>query len=232
MKEKWDYTNIDQTNKLIQDGGLNAQYQALAAVFLLQPPRRLDHRHAVLTSQGLDEDTLKLLEDKVNDTRNYLVMDGTEPVRWVYKNFKTATKGGKIKDDVFGTQVYDVMPEVAKYLKMHILKNKLKLGDHVFGQLGDAKVKMDQGNFSTLIPKIMKKIFNIPGITATVLRTAAAIFNQQTEGRSNKEKKEFSAAMAHSEATNQLYNKILPKVHERDIQVNERDIQVKKGIRF
>jgi len=55
-----------------------------------------------------------------------------------------------------------------------------------------------------------------------VLRTAAAIFNQQTEGRSNRDKQIFSKAMGHSEATNQLYNKIIPKV-------NERDIQVKKG---
>lgn len=228
MKEKWDYTNVERTNKLIQDANLNKQQQALASVFLLQPPRRLDHQHAVLTSQGLDEDSLKSLEGKVNDKLNYLVMDGTEPVRWVYKNFKTAAKGGKVKYEVFGTQVYDVMPEVARYLKAHIVKNKLNLGDHIFGQLKDAREKMTQGNYSKLIPEIMFKIFDIPGITATVLRTAAAIFNQQTEGRSNKDKREFALSMAHSEATNQLYNKIIPKIDRKDIPVKEEEEEPEK----
>ena len=225
MKEQWDYTNIERTNKLIKDANLSAHDQALASVFLLQPPRRLDHRHAVLTEEGLDQDSLDLLISKTNDTRNYLVVDGEEPVKWVYKNFKTFSKGGQAKEEVMGPQVYDVYPEVAKYLKAHIKKNIILRDEFVFGQIKDHRTRVDVGNFSNKIPEIMKKIFNVAGITATTLRTAGAIFNQQNPDRTKNERKAFSKAMAHSNETNELYNKIIPKVKKVEVKPDPEKIQ-------
>lgn len=45
----------------------------------------------------------------------------------------------------------------------------------------------------------MKKIFGIQCISATTLRIATAMFNQQTTGRSVKEQSDFSAQMAQSQ---------------------------------
>ena len=73
----------------------------------------------------------------------------------------------------------------------------------------------------------MLKIFKINDITSTVLRTAGAMWNQQTPNRSNREKEDFSLAMAHSEKTNQLYNKILPTKNETE--EDKREAQVNKG---
>ena len=208
MKENWDYSNITKTKQLIDNANLSIREQAIASLFLLMPPRRLDHQHVVLTNKGLDEDSANALKAEQSDS-NFLVMDGTTPVKWIYKNFKTARKGGKIKYDVLGDQTYDVYPAVGFYLEKYIKNQKLKIGDYLFGTLQEARTKLDTGNFSDLVKKVMLKIFKINDITSTVLRIAGAMWNQQTPGRSNREKEEFSLAMAHSEKTNQLYNNCL-----------------------
>ena len=226
MKEFWNYSDVNKTKELIDNANLSLREQAIASLFLLMPPRRLDHQHVILTKKGLDADSLNALKTEVSD-KNYLVMDGTTPIKWIYKNFKTAKKGGKTKYEVLGVQTFDVYPAVGKYLSKYITTNNLKLGDYLFGTLKEARTKLDQGNYSDLIKTIMLKIFKINDITSTVLRTAGAMWNQQTPNRSNREKEDFSFAMAHSEKTNQLYNKILPTKNETT--EDKREAQVKKG---
>jgi len=196
-KGGWDYLNIELNNNLIQNNDLSFEEQAIASLFLLTPPRRLDHQYLVLTDKPETE-----LNDKMF---NYLIMKDDVPFKFVYNRYKTESKGGRIKKEILGQQIFNVYDSVIPYLKQHILKNKLKLNSYLFGS---NRYTTPNKSFGKKITIVMLKIYKVDNITSTVIRQVAAIYNQNTPNRSTNTKNQFSLEMAHSESTNQLYNKI------------------------
>jgi hypothetical protein len=187
LKELWDYKDVDKINTLITDAKMTPRQQLIAAIFLLQPPRRLDHQHVLIINK----------DSKQYDRFNYLIVENGEPLTWIYNNFKTAKTGGVIKEDVYGKQTYDVLDGIIPYLKKYINDSKLEEGDFLFHNSINKKGKTDQGNFSKEVKSVMKNVFKVDGITATTIRTAAAMYNQKVE-RTLNQKTEFATQMAHS----------------------------------
>jgi len=199
----WDYLNIELNNNLIQNNDLSFEEQAIASLFLLTPPRRLDHQYLILTDKPETE-----LNDKMF---NYLIMKDDVPFKFVYNRYKTESKGGRIKKEILGQQIFNVYDSVIPYLKQHIIKNKIKLNNYLFGS---NKYTTPNKSFGKKITIVMLKIYKVDNITSTVIRQVAAIYNQNTPNRSSNTKKGFALEMGHSENTNQLYSKIVDSEDE------------------
>ena len=90
-----------KVKKIIEDKLDNDREKALAAVYALQPPRRLDFQYMIVTDDGVG-----VLNDR---NYNYLVIQGGEPSKFVYNNYKTFK--------TYGKQVFDVWEDVVPYLK-------------------------------------------------------------------------------------------------------------------
>jgi len=199
----WDYLNIELNNNLIQNNDLSFEEQAIASLFLLTPPRRLDHQYLILTDKPETE-----LNDKMF---NYLIMKDDVPFKFVYNRYKTESKGGRIKKEILGQQIFNVYDSVIPYLKQHIIKNKIKLNNYLFGS---NKYTTPNKSFGKKITIVMLKIYKVDNITSTVIRQVAAIYNQNTPNRSTNTKNQFALEMGHSENTNQLYSKIVDSEDE------------------
>ncbi len=220
LRDNYDIDNVSNNKKLIENNNLTTEEKALASMYLLQPPRRNETGSLRLTSTGITEKDEKLLQKG-----NYIVMDGDEPVKQIYGDFKTATKTiGRVEKEIMGVQSLPIMPEVAKYLKQHIIENKLKLGQYIFGS---HTYTTENLNMNKKITEAMFKIFKLEGISSKVLRQGASMFNQQSN-RSQNEKEIFAEAMGHSETVQKaIYNKVnLDDVPDEE---DKRMKQVKKG---
>ena len=222
-----DKNKIKDQKELINDSGLDAEEKAIASLYYLMPPRRLEYA----TMKISDETDESVLE---NASENYLILKNDKPDKFVFGNFKTNEKGGLVKKTLFGTQIYNVNNDVKQYLTKHIKENKLSIGDNLFKDNTEAKlgVKLESINF---------KIFHIKGIGVIMIRQAGATYNQNTPRRSNKLKKDFATQMAHDLSTNTQYAKILEDDQdlnkdddEDEVYIpkqtkNPRSVQVKKG---
>ena len=220
LRDNYDIDNVSNNKKLIENNNLTTAEKALASMYLLQPPRRNETGSLKLTSTGITAQDEKLLRKG-----NYIVMDGDDPVKQIYGDFKTATKTvGRVQKEIFGVQSLPILPEVAKYLKQHIIENKLKLGQYIFGSF---TYTTENKNMNKKINEVMFKIFKQEGIGSKVLRQGASMFNQQSN-RSQNEKERFAKDMAHSETVQKaIYNKInLDNVEDEE---DKRSIGVKKG---
>lgn len=220
LRDNYDIDNVKNNTKLIEENNLTTEEKALASMYLLQPPRRNETGSLRLTSTGITEKDEKLLQKG-----NYIVMDGDDPVKQIYGDFKTATKTvGRVEKEIFGIQSLPILPEVAKYLKKHIIENKLKLGQYIFGS---NTYNTENTNMNKKIREVMFKIFKQEGIGSRVLRQGASMFNQQSN-RSQNEKERFAENMAHSETVQKaIYNKVnLDDVPDEE---DKRETQVKKG---
>ena len=96
LRDNYDIDNVSNNKKLIEENNLTTEEKALASMYLLQPPRRNETASLKLTTQGITEQDEKLLKKG-----NYIVMDGDEPIKQIYGDYKTATKTiGKISKDI------------------------------------------------------------------------------------------------------------------------------------
>ena len=190
-----DKNKIKDQKELINDSRIDTEEKAIASLYYLMPPRRLEYA-TMKISDETDQSVLK------NASENYLILKNNKPDKFVFGNFKTNEKGGLVKKQLFGTQIFNVNNDVKPYLTKHIKENKLSIGDNLFKDNTEAKlgVKLESINF---------KIFNIKGIGVIMIRQAAATYNQNTPRRSNQLKKEFATQMAHDVSTNTQYAKIL-----------------------
>jgi len=166
--------------------------------------RRLEYKIMKLTNslENLDENF------------NYLYIKSKKS-KFIFNKYKTASKGGKTKTEVFGKQELEVNDDVLQYFKQYIKDFKVKSGDLLFGE-------MSLSSYSKMIQDIMEIIFNVKKVGATTLRTIASSYNQQDNTKSVKEKKELAGDMAHDLNTQMLYNKIT------NVKLN-RKVQEKKG---
>ena len=222
-----DKNKIKDQKELINDSRIDTEEKAIASLYYLMPPRRLEYA-TMKISDETDESVLK------NASENYLILKNNKPDKFVFGNFKTNEKGGLVKKQLFGTQIFNVNNDVKPYLTKHIKENKLSIGDNLFKDNTEAKlgIKLEAINF---------KIFNIKGIGVIMIRQAGATYNQNTPRRSNKLKKDFATQMAHDLSTNTQYAKIL--TDDQDLNQddnkdevyiprptkNPRSVQVKKG---
>jgi len=109
---------------------------------------------------------------------NYLVVNGGEPSKFVYNNYKTYK--------TYKQQVFDVDTGIIPYLKNHIKKAKLLpiigQGKFLFGSNDDTQQNSIFGN------KLKDEFYTMYGeeITSRWIRTSAATW---INGRSGKNKK-------------------------------------------
>ena len=189
---------IIETNNLIQNSSLNTRDKLLASLYLLIPPRRLEYRFLKLIKDDYDI-------EKLSNNFNYIVLDNDNlPTEIIFKRFKTARAGGKIKRDIYGTQAYELNKYIIKYLIEYINENDIKINQMLFD--------IPLSTFSKLVSDIMNSLFNYNNINATTIRKISAIYNQQNNEKSVKDKRELASQMGHSYTENTMYNKIIKKV--------------------
>ena len=189
---------LSETNNLIDNSSLNTRDKLLASLYLLIPPRRLEYRFLKLINDDYDI-------EKLSNNFNYIVLDKDNvPIEIIFKNFKTARVGGKIKRDVYGVQKYDLDNKyIVKYITDYINESNISINDMLF--------HIPLSTFSKLISDIMTKLFGYTNINSRTIRKVGAIYNQQNPSKSIKEKKKTATDMAHSYSENALYNKIVKK---------------------
>lgn len=187
---------LSETNNLIDNSSLNTRDKLLASLYLLIPPRRLEYRFLKLIKDDYDI-------EKLSNNFNYIVLDKDNvPIEIIFKNFKTARVGGKIKRDVYGVQKYDLDNKyIVKYITDYINESNISINDMLF--------HIPLSTFSKLISDIMTKLFGYTNINSRTIRKVGAIYNQQDSSKSLKEKKKTATDMGHSLTENALYNKII-----------------------
>lgn len=195
IMEIYNPTKLDETNNLIQNSSLNTRDKLLASFYLLMPPRRLEYRFLKLINDDYDI-------DKLSNNFNYIVLDKDNlPTEIIFKRYKTARSGGKVKKDVYGTQTYKLNKYIIKYLIQYINEKDIKINDMLFD--------IPLSTFSKLVGDIMNNLFNYQNINATTIRRISAIYNQQNNSKSLKQKKQTATDMGHSYNENTMYNKIV-----------------------
>jgi len=221
-----DKDKIKDQKELINDSGLDTEQKAIASLYYLMPPRRLEYA----TMRLSNETDMSILE---NSSENYLILKDNKPYQFVFGKFKTNEKGGLVKEKLLGTQIFLVNTNVKAYLQKLIKEKNLQVGDHLFK-------KTTEATFGLELQDINFKIFSIKSIGVMMIRQAAATYNQFGK-RSNEVKKQFAKEMSHDNATNTQYAKILKdednlnrdededEVYIKKQTKNPRSVQVKKG---
>jgi hypothetical protein len=197
IMEIYNPSKLDETNELIQNSMLDTRSKLLASFYLLMPPRRLEYRFLKLIKDDYDI-------EKLSDKFNYIVVDKDDiPTEIIFKRYKTARAGGKVKRQIYGTQKYNLNKYIVKYLIQYINESNISIDDMLFD--------IALSTFSKLIGDIMNNLFKYQNINATTIRRISAIYNQQDSSKSIKEKKKTATDMAHNYTQNALYNKIVKK---------------------
>jgi hypothetical protein len=197
IMELYNPDKLDDTNDFIESSSLNTRDKLLSSFYLLMPARRLEYRFLRLIYDGYDI-------EKLSNNFNYIVIDKDDiPTEIIFKRYKTARVGGKIKKEVYGIQKYELNKYIVKYLIDYINENDIKINDMLFD--------IALSTFSKLIGDIMNNLFKYQNINATTIRRISAIYNQQNPSKSIKEKKKTATDMAHNYTQNALYNKIVKK---------------------
>jgi len=177
----------------------NDRDKALAAVYALQPPRRLDFQFMIIT-----ENNPNVLTDK---NYNYLVVSGGEPTKFVYNNYKTY--------NTYKQQVINVNHDIIPYLKNYIKSAKLLPingeDKYLFGSNNNTE---QTRNFGTKLKDVFYKMYG-EDITSTWIRISASTWINGGSGKNKKSlaiRKKFAENMAHSRALNEQYEKIIVEI--------------------
>ncbi len=173
--------------------------KAIAAVYGLQPPRRLDFQYMKVT-----EITDKSLLE--NPKLNYLIVENGEPLKFIYNNYKTRNK--------YGQQDIDVEDDIVPYLKPWLKKgNFLPVrgdGKYLFGT--DKEPKQEDSNFGTKLTNIFYKMYG-EEISSRFIRASAATWYNNLKPKPTKSQREaFALKMAHSLNLNMQYEKITENI--------------------
>ena len=168
----------------------NDRDKALASVYALQPPRRLDFQYMRIT-----ENNPNVLTDK---NYNYLVISGGEPTKFVYNNYKTY--------NTYKQQIIDVNNDIIPYLKNYIKSANLLPEQYLFGSNNNTE---QTKNFGSKLRDVFFKMYG-ENITSTWIRISASTW---INGNKNKKslaiRKKFAENMAHSRALSEQYEKII-----------------------
>jgi hypothetical protein len=121
--DNYDPKTPEDTKKKINDAEITSRDKFLASLYLLMPTRRLDYKYMKLTNTEKDLD----------ENFNYLYIKGKKS-KFIFNKFKTRSKGGLLKQNVFGVQELEVNDDVLSYLKEFLKEFKIKNGDLLFGE--------------------------------------------------------------------------------------------------
>lgn len=198
IMELYNPDKLEETNDLIENSSLtDTRDKLIASFYLLMPARRLEYRLLKLIKDGYDI-------EKLSNNFNYIVIDQDDiPTEIIFKRYKTARVGGKVKKEIYGIQKYELNKYIVKYLINYINEKDIKINDMLF--------EIPLSTFSKLVGDIMNKLFAYEKINNRTIRKITAIYNQQDNTKSVKDKKELATAMSHSYTENTLYNKIVKK---------------------
>jgi hypothetical protein len=191
----YDPEKLEETNDLIENSSLNSRDKLVASFYLLMPPRRLEYRFLKLIKDDYDI-------EKLSNNYNYVVI-GENDIKIIFKRYKTARAGGKVKKQVYGTQTYELNKYIVKYLINYITEEGININTMLFN--------IPLSSFSKLVSDIMNNLFHYDNITNRTIRKVSAIYNIQNDTKSIKDKKQLATDMGHSIIENQLYNKIVKK---------------------
>jgi len=191
----YDPEKLDEANDLIENSSLNTRDKLIASFYLLMPARRLEYRFLKLIKDDYDI-------EKLSNNYNYIIIGENDiPTEIIFKKYKTARAGGKVKKQVYGTQKYELNKYIVKYLIDYINEEGININDMLFN--------IPLSTFSKLISDIMNNLFHYNNITNRTIRKVSAIYNIQNDTKSIKDKKQLATDMGHSIIENQLYNKIV-----------------------
>jgi len=197
IMELYNPDKLDDTNDLIENSSLNTRDKLISSFYLLMPARRLEYRFLKLIKDEYDI-------EKLSNNFNYIVIDKDDiTTEIIFKRYKTARVGGKVKKEVYGVQKYELNKYIVKYLIDYINESDIKINEMLFN--------IPLSTFSKLIGDIMNNLFNYTNINAKTIRKIGAIYNQQNTSKSLKDKKKLANDMGHSYTENTMYNKIVKK---------------------
>jgi len=183
IKEKLKVTVAGNTMKI-------ATQRALAAVYALQAPRRInDYALMSIINTGLKDIGV------LDQSKNYLLVDGKlAPLWFVFNEYKTSV--------AMGSQDFQV-PEIVKpFLQDHIRARRLNVDSNLFG-LRNSTNRYNK-NLGTDIGYVFKRMYGEP-ITVRWIRKSASTTLWDT-ATDVEQIEDYSYRMAHSTFTNLGYN--------------------------
>jgi hypothetical protein len=164
--------------------------RALAAVYGLQAPRRIDD-YAFMKITDTNIKNIEVL-DKSN---NYLLVDSKlTPLWFVFNKYKTSK--------AMGTQMFQVPDIVKPFLQDHIKARKLNVDSNLFGMRNESNAY--NSNLGTDIEYVFTRMYG-EVITVRFIRKSAATTLWENAGNVE-EIEEFADRMGHSPFTNLSYN--------------------------
>jgi hypothetical protein len=170
----------------------NIKDRLIYAIYTLQPARRLDWRHTVITRET---DEKKLEDAKLN-----FLSISPKGRKAIFNNYKTDIK--------YGQQVFPILdPELNKIIDTYIAIKKLKEGNYLFSLESNKKKEMAESNFSKKVVEVFYKVYKEP-ISVRFLRMSWISALMKTNP-TNIQMKKLANEMAHSKEEQSKYNKIL-----------------------
>lgn len=179
--------------------------KALAAIYGLQPPRRLIDFQYMQPTEITNVDLLG------NENLNYLVVENGEPLFFVYNRYKTQTK--------YGQQVIEVEPEAIPYIQDWLRQGKFLpvrgSGRYLFGtKISDNK--QVNSNFGKTIKDTFYRMYGEEITVRWIRASAASWYNNLVPKPDLEDRKLFAWKMAHSRGLNEQYEKIIVDEKEED----------------
>ena len=184
-KEKANILPWNELKLIYKNPKITNRNRALLALYTLLPPRRTEEI-SLLTIMDSEVD--------LDDSFNYVIMNGTNPVKLVYLRYKTDKSYGKIK--------IPIPTKLKTILKAYISEYKLDNGDALFGTTAGRYYK----NFSSEISKVFEK-YTQKKITANLIRHSF-ITHYLSKKRSTADKKKIAMLMGHSIESQSAYDRI------------------------
>lgn len=173
-----DVDDQDLIWKNIQSLSSKPKEQLIYAIYTLIPPRRVKDYYLLRPTTSMDFNSL-------DDEYNYLVLN-SKPMKLVFNNYKTRGK--------FKQQVFDVPDKLAELFKDYVQNEKLDSNHFIFHQDTDKRLPYAQSNFSELVKKVFRSIYDV-NITVTNIRQSWATAQ---EGKSLTQRQQTAKAMAHN----------------------------------
>ena len=206
---KWDdIINEPYTLKLGKVKASNLLYVLYVAI----PPRRAEYRTLYYTNDPNPKD----------NTKNYLVMDGFQPVKLILNNYKTAKTYGQYTADLRNNEMfkfygekmnefYNTNSSTRNNIKQKAL-NQINNGEPVFPseKRGESKKAKEpfitEATYINRVKDEFKQGNKKPSIN--LLRHSFITYTRQISNLSVAQKKAIAEQMGHSKDTADLYEKI------------------------
>ena len=167
------YNNIEKIKSPIK--------KVIYGIYTLIPPRRLEYNKMILSQVSHKRD---------NET-NYLVFRNTEPIKFIFNDYKTSKSYGNVEVSI---------PDRFKpIIKDYIKKNKKKKGDKF--------LDLNNNKFIKMIKETFKDIYN-EDITVRWLRMSYATYLDGLK-ISNNEKQKIAIQMGHNIQQSSKYRKLI-----------------------